>query len=90
VFEANVQGAMEVVALLQPYLHQKDASLVSLIQRRDASVTKALAGYRSVPGYDGTGFVEYSTVLDSQRQQLAAQVNALAEAMSQISAKVGP
>ena len=84
-----MQGAMEVVALLRPYLRQKDNSLLSLIERRDASVTRALAGYRSVPGYDGTGFVEYSTVADSQRQQLAAQVNALAEAMSQISAKVG-
>jgi len=90
VLAANVQGAMEVVALLQPYLRQKDSSLLSLIQRRDASVNQALAAYRSVPGYDGTGFVAYSAVLDSQRQQFAARINALAEAMSQVCAKVGP
>ena len=88
VFQANVQGAMEVVSLLRPYLKQKAPALVPLIERRNSSVTKALAGYRAAPGYDGTGFVEYSTVLDSQRQQLAAQVNALAEAMSRISAQV--
>jgi iron uptake system component EfeO len=88
VFQANVQGAMEVVALLQPYLQHKDPALVSLIQRRDASVTGQLAGYRSVPGYDGTGFVEYSTVLDSQRRQLATSVNALAEALSGLSVQV--
>ena len=26
--------------------------------------------YKASPGYDGTGYVEYSTVLDSQRRQL--------------------
>jgi iron uptake system component EfeO len=88
VLSANVQGAMEVVALLQPYLHQKDPSLFSLIQRRDATVTGQLGAYRADPGYDGTGFVEYSTVLDAQRRQLATSVNALAEAMSQVSAQV--
>jgi iron uptake system component EfeO len=88
VFQANVQGAMEVVALLQPYLQRTDPTLVTLIHQRDASVTSQLAGYRAVPGYDGTGFVEYSTVLDAQRRQLATSVNALAEAMSQVSPQV--
>jgi iron uptake system component EfeO len=89
VFQANVDGAMEVVALLQPYLQHRAPALVSLIHRRDASVTSQLATYRADPGYDGTGYVEYSTVLDAQRRQLATSVNALAEAMSQISVEVG-
>jgi iron uptake system component EfeO len=89
VFAANIEGAMEVVTLLRPYLQQKDPVLVSLIQRRDAAVAKLLAGYRASPGYDGTGYVEYSTVLDDQRRQLAGAVNALAEAMSQIPVQVG-
>jgi iron uptake system component EfeO len=88
VFQANVQGAMEVVALLQPYLRHKDPALVSLIQRRDASVAGRLASYRAVPGYDGTGFVDYSAVPDAQRRQLATSVNALAEAMSGLSVRV--
>jgi iron uptake system component EfeO len=88
VFAANVDGAMEVVALLRPYLEQKDPALLDLIQRRDAAVAGLLARYRASPGYDGTGYVEYSTVLDGQRRQLAAAVNALAEAMSQVSVQV--
>ena len=82
VFAANVDGAREVVALLRPYLQQKDPALVSAIERRDVAVAGLLARYQASPGYDGTGYVEYSTVLDSQRRQLAAAVNALAEAPS--------
>jgi iron uptake system component EfeO len=88
VFAANVDGAMKVVALLQPYLQKKDPSLLSLIRQRDAAITKQLGKYKASPGYDGTGYVEYSTVLDSQRRQLAGVVNALAEAMSKISVQV--
>jgi iron uptake system component EfeO len=88
VFAANVDGAREVVALLRPYVQQKDSAVVSLIERRDAAVAGLLARYRASPGYDGTGYVEYSTVTDGQRRQLAAAVNALAEAISQISVQV--
>jgi len=88
VFKANVDGAMEVVSLLRPYLQRKDPALLPVIQRRDAAVARLLARYRASPGYDGTGYVEYSAVMDGQRRQLAAAVNALAEAMSQISVQV--
>ncbi|HEY1319285.1 MAG TPA: EfeM/EfeO family lipoprotein, partial [Streptosporangiaceae bacterium] len=88
-FEANIDGAMEIVTLLQPYLRQTVPSMVPEIQQRHAAVTTLLAKYRATPGYDGTGFVDYSTVLDSQRRQLAAAVNALAEALSKISTHVG-
>jgi iron uptake system component EfeO len=43
VFAANVDGAREVVALLRPYLQQKDPALVSLIERRHAAVAGLLA-----------------------------------------------
>jgi iron uptake system component EfeO len=88
VFQANVDGAMKVVALLQPDLQQKDPGLLSLLRQRAAAITKQLGKYQASPGYDGTGYVEYSTVLDSQRRQLAGAVNALAEAMSKISVQV--
>ena len=77
VFQANVDGAMEVVSLLTPYLQQKDPSLLAAISQRDAAVTKVLATLKASPGYDDTGYVEYSTVLDAQRKQLSAAVNAL-------------
>ena len=88
VFQANVDGAMEVVSLLQPYLQQKDPSLLAQIRQRDASVTSLLATYKVSPGYDGTGYVNYSTVNDAQRRQLSAAVNALAESLSQLSVQV--
>ena len=88
VFQANVDGAMEVVTLLQPYLQKKDPSLLALIQRRGAAVTAQIARYQARPGYDGTGYAEYSTVLDTQRRQLSGTVNAFAEALSKVSLQV--
>ena len=88
VFEANVDGAMKVVSLLQPYLQHKDPGLLAQIRQRDAAIARQLGRYRASPGYEGTGYVEYSTVLDNQRRQLAGAVNALAEAMSKMSVQV--
>jgi iron uptake system component EfeO len=88
VFVANVDGAMEVVSLLTPYLQKKDPSLLALIKRRDAAITAQMVRYQATPGYDGTGYVEYSTVLDTQRRQLSGTVNAFAEALSKVSLQV--
>jgi iron uptake system component EfeO len=88
VFKANVDGAMEVVSLLKPYLQKKDPSLLAMIDSRDAAVDAQLVHYQASPGYDDTGYVEYSTVLTSQRRQLSGVVNALAEALSKVSLQV--
>src|SRR6202000_1080964 len=64
VFKANVDGAMEVVSLFTPYLQKKAPSLLAQINQRDAAVVKELSQYQASPGYDDTGYVEYSTVLD--------------------------
>ena len=87
-FKANVDGAAEVVNLLRPYLQANDASTLSLIDQRYASVMAVLKPYQATPGYMSTGYVEYSTVLDDQRKQLSSAVNAYAEALSKISAEV--
>jgi len=89
VFKANVDGAMEVVSLLTPYLQKKDPSLLTQINTQHAAVMKQLSQYQASPGYDDTGYVEYSTVLDSGRRQLSGSVNALAEALSKVSVQVG-
>jgi iron uptake system component EfeO len=88
VFVANVDGAVEVVSLLTPFLQKKDPSLLTLIKRRDAAITAQMVHYQATPGYDGTGYVEYSTVLDTQRRQLSGTVNAFAEALSKVSLQV--
>jgi high-affinity iron transporter len=88
VFEANVEASMEVVNLLQPYLQAKAASTVSLIKQRDAAVESLLTKYKATPGYDSTGWVDYSKVTQTERKQLSTAVNALAEAMSKVSGEV--
>jgi iron uptake system component EfeO len=88
VFQANLDGATEVVTLLRPFLQHKDPGLLAQIRSRSATVTALLAKYKASPGYDDTGYVEYSTVLDAQRRQLSAAVNALAESLSKLSVQV--
>jgi iron uptake system component EfeO len=88
VFQANVDGALEVVNLLQPYLKQADPSLLTKINQQHAAVEKAIAPYKATPGYDNTGYVEYSQVLDPQRRALSAKVQAFAEALSKMSGQV--
>ena len=88
VFQANVDGAMEVFTLLKPYLERVDPSLVAGVQKSEQTVEKAIAQYKATPGYDNTGYVEYSTVLDPQRRMLSAKVQAFAEQLSKMSGQV--
>ena len=88
VFAANMEAAMEVVSLLRPYLQHKDPGALAQIKQRNAAVTSLLAHYKASPGYDETGYVDYSTVTKAERRQLSTAVNALAEAMSKLSAQV--
>jgi iron uptake system component EfeO len=88
VFQANVDGAMEVFDLLKPQLQKSDPALVAEIQQRHQTVETAIAKYQATPGYDNTGFVEYSQVLDPQRRQLSGTVQAFAESLSKMSGQV--
>ena len=88
VFAANMEAAMKVVSLLQPYLQHQDPGALVLIKQRNDAVTSQLAHFKASPGYDGTGYVDYSTVTQAERRQLSAAVNALAEALSKLSAQV--
>jgi iron uptake system component EfeO len=88
VFAANIVASMKVVTLLQPYLQAKAASTLTLVKQRDAAVDSLLAHYKATPGYDQTGYVDYSTVTKADRKQLSAAVNALAEAMSKVTPEV--
>jgi iron uptake system component EfeO len=88
VFQANVDAAMEVFNLLKPQLQKSNPATVSQIQKRYNAVETAMAKYKATPGYDNTGYVEYSTVLDPQRRQLSSTVQAFAEALSKMSGQV--
>ena len=87
-FDANMKASMKVASLLAPYLQTVDPGLVSLIQRRNVDVQKLLAKYQAQPGYEHTGYIRYTQVTKAERRELSGVVNAFAEALSGMPAKV--
>lgn len=88
-FDANMKASMKVAGLLAPYLQTVDPDLVSLIRQRNDAVQRLLTRYQAQPGYEHTGYVSYAGVTKAERRQLSGVVNAFAEALSGMSAKVG-
>lgn len=82
-FQANLDGARIAFEVLEPALRQKDAALADTLTERFASVQTALDLHKS-----GDGFVLYSTLTESQVQELARVVDALSEPLSQLTAAV--
>jgi iron uptake system component EfeO len=85
-FAANVEGARQAFILLAPVLEdQGEGALVKTIDQRFAAVTDGLARYRrSTP----LGYATYSALTPADRRTFAQQVDALAEPLSTIAAKV--
>jgi iron uptake system component EfeO len=79
-FRANVDGARKAFDLLLPALRLTDPDLATTVDRKFADVRDALAGY----GVD----VDYSTVDDVHRRLWTQKVDALAEPLSRVAAKV--
>ena len=61
----------------------RDPGLTATLDARFAAVTAVLDTYRRGPGY-----ADYATVTAAQRRQLATQLDALAEPVSQLAAAV--
>ena len=87
-FEGNLAGANEAVSVLLPTLKEKDPALVTTLAERYQQTADALAAYKVSPGYEETGYVDYSTVTDAQRRTLSQTVDAYAEAVSKIAGKI--
>jgi iron uptake system component EfeO len=85
VLSANVDGAQEVVNLMRPYLKTKDPSLLKQIDMTDAAATSVVSEFKATPGYDATGYVEYSTVLDADRVKLSRVLAVYHRALSKLS-----
>jgi iron uptake system component EfeO len=83
-FEGNVVGARKAYDLLKPALVQIDAGLAASIEPRFDDVLAALKPYQLGDGI----YVDYSTVGEDKRRVLIQKVNALAEPLSQVAAKV--
>ncbi|WNI15381.1 iron uptake system protein EfeO [Actinacidiphila sp. ITFR-21] len=87
-FEGNLAGANEAVTVLLPVLRQKDPALVATLAERYQQTADALAEYVAKPGYEETGYLDYSKVTADQRRTLSQTVDAYAEAVSKIAGKV--
>jgi len=85
-FAGNLEGARQAFDLLRPALRDRgDAELVSTIDQRFAAVSKGLDRYRrSTP----LGYALYSALTPADRRTLAHQIDALAEPLSTVAAKV--
>jgi iron uptake system component EfeO len=82
-FEANVQGSQAAFDAVEPLLKKNDPALAREINQRFAMVYTALAPYRR-----GSGFVSYTQLTEADTRKLAQSIDALAEPLSQVSAKI--
>jgi iron uptake system component EfeO len=81
-FRGNLDGAIELVHELTPFLRKNDPTLLATINARDAAVNASLVKYERSPGYVDSGFVDYDVVTDPERRQLSVVINSLAEEIS--------
>jgi FTR1 family protein len=82
-FEANVAGAQTAFGLLAPALRSKDPQLATQIAARFDAVQKELARIKK-----GGRYPNYKTVGQAQRRVFSQLVDALAEPLSQVAAKL--
>jgi iron uptake system component EfeO len=82
-FEANVQGAQTAFALLEPALRSRDAALAKTVTARFEAVERELGEIKQ-----GGRFPSYETVGTEQRRTFSRLVDALAEPLSEVAAKL--
>lgn len=82
-FAANVDGAQKAYELLKALVVDKDADLAHQLDNRFAAVRAGLAAYGS-----GTAYRPYDQLTPAQVRALAAQVDALSEPLSRLTATV--
>ena len=84
-FQANVDGAQKIVALLNPLIAKQDPKLSARLRENFAKVDALLAKYRTKDG----GFQSYEKLSDPDRNALKGPVTALAEDLSALKGTLG-
>ena len=94
-FQANLEGSLKSVELVRPVLNQSAPDLLKNVDAEAAKVQVALDGYKTTPGYEGTGFKEWgyvddtaSVITQAQRRALSDTVKPLTELLSEVPVKV--
>ena len=82
-FQANVDGARVAYKHLRPVVVERDADLADTLDARFVGLQKSLYQYRA-----GSGFVRYTELSPAQVKELAAEVDALGEPLSQLTSTV--
>jgi len=83
-FQANVDGAQKIVALLRPLLQPRDPDLVNRLDTNFRRVDTVLAKYR-----EGDGFKSYESVSATDRNALKGPVTVLAEDLARLRGTLG-
>jgi iron uptake system component EfeO len=81
--QANVDGARQVVTLLQPVLAAKNQALAVQISTGLVGLQKVLDGHRTP-----AGFPSYTTITEAERRSLSDAVDAASEPLSRLTAAV--
>ena len=84
-FQANVDGAQKIVALLNPLIVKQDPKLSARLRDNFSKVDVILAKYRTKDG----GFESYEKLSDHDRTALKAPVTILAEDLSALKGALG-
>jgi iron uptake system component EfeO len=84
-FQANVDGAQKIVALLHPLIVKQDPKLSARLHENFAKVDAILAKYRTKDG----GFESYEKLSDHDRTAFKAPVTTLAEDLSALKGALG-
>jgi iron uptake system component EfeO len=82
-FEANVEGAEAAFEAVEPLIARKDPKLAKEIEARFAKVYASLKPYRR-----GDGFISYTELTQADTRELAQQIDALAELLSEVPAQI--
>jgi len=85
-FQANVEGAEQAFANLQPGLIKIDPTLTNTVGSAFAALDTLLNKYRSPS--DASGFVLYGTLTDADKTAMSQAVQAVSEPLSQVAGKV--
>jgi len=82
-FKANLDGSRAAFDAVRPALHKRDSDLGAKIQTRFEAVDRALAPYRQ-----GAGYTPYNRLSDADTRKLSQAIDALAEPLSEVSARL--
>ena len=83
-FKANIEGAQKIIELFRPMIAEKDQALLDKTDANFKQVTDILAKYRTEKG-----FQPYDKLSETDRKNLQAPINALAEDLAKVRGILG-